>query len=72
MADTKKFKYENTSEAEQVLIGVGVIAPGKTVESDEPIYNPNFKLVGGNRIVNVERPTEQPRVNSDIIKGKNK
>lgn len=66
MSETKKFKYENTSETEQVLMGVGKVAPGKTIESDEPVHNPNFKLVGGPRMVNVEAPTEQPKSTSNL------
>lgn len=72
MAETKKFKYENTSESEQALIGFGSVKPGKTIETDEPVHNANFKLVGGDRLVNVERPTEQPSVKNGIIKSKNK
>jgi len=66
MSDKKKFKYQNTSESEQVLIGVGKVAAGKTIESDEPVYNPNFKLVDAGRMVNVEAPVEQKKSTSNL------
>lgn len=59
MSQSKKFKYQNISEVEQSLIGVGRVSAGKTVETDEPVYNPNFKIVGSQRLVNVEKPTIQ-------------
>lgn len=66
MSDKKKFKYENISETEQVLIGVGKVAPGKTIESDEPVHNSNFKLVDAGRMVNVEEPVKPPKSTSNL------
>ena len=66
MSDQLKFKYENISGVEQVLIGVGKVAPGKTIESDQPVHNPNIKLGGGPRMVNVEAPVEQPKATSNL------
>lgn len=66
MAETKRFKYKNQSEQEQTVIGVGVVQPGKTIESEAPISNPNLVLVDGGRMVNVESPVEQPKVNKTL------
>ena len=71
MTENKKFKYQNVSETEQVLIGFGKIEAGGTIETDEPIHNPNFKLVGGSRMVNVEAPVEQPKATRNF-KGNSK
>lgn len=64
-----KFKYRNKSDQEQTVIGVGKVEPGKTIETDEPVHNPNLELVSGGRMVNVEAPVEQPKVNT-TLKGK--
>lgn len=40
------YKYVNMTKQELVLIGHGVIKPNEQIESDEPIHNPNLKLVG--------------------------
>lgn len=61
MAESKKFKYRNKSDQAQALIGYGKVEPGDTIGSDEPIYNPNFVLVDGGRMVNVEKPVGQPK-----------
>lgn len=63
MADKKRFTYQNQSEQPQDLINVGVVEPGKTVETDQPVHNKNFKLVDGGRMVNVEAPAKQPETN---------
>lgn len=66
MSDNQKFKYENISESEQVLIGVGKVGPGKTVETTEPVHNPNFKLVDAGRMVNVEAPVKPLKSTSNF------
>jgi hypothetical protein len=66
MAEIKRFKYKNQSEHEQVVMGVGTVAPGKIIESDAPISNPNLVLVEAGRMVNVEAPVEQPKVNKTL------
>ena len=38
-------KYKNISKQTQTLIGFGVIEPEGTIETQEKINNPNFKLV---------------------------
>lgn len=70
MAKSQTFKYKNQSKEEQAVIGVGSVAPGATVETDQPINNPNFVLVDGGRMVNVESPVEQPKVNNKTFKSK--
>lgn len=47
MNTEKQFTYRNTSSVDQTLIDVGVIKAGKTIDVDEPIFNPNFELVKG-------------------------
>jgi len=42
MPDKKVFTYKNVSDQEQSLIGFGVVAAGKTIETDSEIHNPNF------------------------------
>lgn len=39
------FTYKNTSEYELVIVEHGMVAPGQTISSDEPIDNPNLELV---------------------------
>jgi hypothetical protein len=58
MAKNKAFKYKNQSEQPQVLVGYGKVEVGKTIESNEPIHNPNFVLVGSNRRMT---PAETPK-----------
>lgn len=41
-----KFKYTNTSKMKQVIIGVGEVKPGKVIETDQEINNPNMRMVG--------------------------
>ena len=38
-------KYKNISDTEQLLIGVGVVEPGDTVETDVVVDNENFILI---------------------------
>ena len=59
-----KLIYKNRSGITQNLIGYGTVEPGKTIEVDSPIYNQNFILVNGGRMVNVEKPITQPDVKS--------
>ena len=39
-----KYQYRNDTENDLVLVGVGVVEAGKTIESAEPIENPNLTL----------------------------
>lgn len=39
------YTYRNVSDSDQTVLGVGIVAPGKTFTSDEEIINPNFELV---------------------------
>lgn len=41
----KKMYYKNISKKTQVLIGYGVVEPDEIFRTNEPINNPNFKLV---------------------------
>lgn len=66
-----KFKYRNVTDQELTVIGVGKVEPGQTIETDEPVQNPNLQLVDGGRMVNVEAPVEQPKVNK-TFKGQSK
>lgn len=65
MADSK-FKYKNSSDQEQALIGFGLVGAGEVIETDEPIHNPNFTLVNAGRMVNVEAPVAPPKVNKTL------
>lgn len=38
-------KYKNISDSTQELIGVGVVAPGATIETSFDVNNGNFELV---------------------------
>ena len=60
----EKLIYKNRSGITQTIIGYGKVEPGKTIEVDSPIYNQNFILVDGGRMVNVEKPIAQPEVNT--------
>lgn len=35
--------YKNVSEVTQAVMGVGIVKPGKTIETNLIIENPNFK-----------------------------
>lgn len=37
--------YKNTTKQDIALIGIGVVKAGETIETDQVIENPNFKLV---------------------------
>ncbi|HSH31211.1 MAG TPA: hypothetical protein VK963_00925 [Candidatus Saccharimonadales bacterium] len=52
-----KYTYQNTSDQELMLVGFGVVAGGGTIETDDIIENPNFKLVSGN---SSDEPTHAP------------
>ena len=41
----QKFTYRNISDATQALIDVGVVEPGETIVTSEPVSNPNFEEV---------------------------
>lgn len=69
MAKEQKFIYRNQSGISQSLIGYGKVLAGETIETDRPIYNSNFVLVDGGRMVNVELPTKQPET-SEKLKSK--
>lgn len=45
MDKQKQFTYRNTSNLEQVVVGVGVVAAGGTITVEEPFDNPNFEQV---------------------------
>jgi hypothetical protein len=64
-------KYQNQSSLPQTLVGYGKVLPGQTIETNGPIYNPNFVLVDNRRLVGVEGPIEQPKVNQ-TLKGSKK
>lgn len=68
MANSKNFKYQNTSDEKLAIMGIGEVEAGQFIESDQPIHNPNLKLVDAGRMVNVEAPTEQPKI-SKTLKG---
>lgn len=38
-------KYKNTSNADQLFDGAGVVKPGETIETDVETSNPNFELI---------------------------
>ena len=57
----KKFKYTNTSPTKQVIIGVGAVRPGKTIETDQEINNPNMRMVG---VDPVTKPTSEKKAKS--------
>lgn len=69
MSEETKFVYKNTSDQTQSLVGHGKVEPDKTITTTAPVHNPNFALVGGPRMTNVEKPTKQPEVGSGNIKG---
>lgn len=66
MADVNKKTYRNATKLPQVLMGVGRVEPGQTVEVEGEVNNPNFVLVDTRRFVNVEAPVEQPKVNQTL------
>ena len=70
MGEEKKYTYKNVTSQTQALINIGEVRPGETIETTEPIHNSNFVLVNAGRIVNVEAPTEQPKINKNL-KAKN-
>lgn len=39
-------QYKNVSEADQLVVGFGVVAAGDIIEVEEAFDNPNFELVG--------------------------
>lgn len=41
----KKNTYKNISDSTQELIGVGVVAPGETIETTFSVNNGNFELI---------------------------
>jgi len=69
---SKKFTYRNKSQTMQSLIGYGRVIPGGTIETDNPVDNPNFKLVDAGRMTGVEAPPEQPKPDTSIKKGSKK
>lgn len=38
-------RYKNISDQQQTVIGVGEVGPGGSIETLEPINNPNFEQV---------------------------
>lgn len=58
----KKYVYKNITDQEQILIGIGVVAPGATIELDNPIENPNFELITekGKRMIGIDPVTPKP------------
>jgi hypothetical protein len=58
---SKKFKYTNNSESKQAIIGIGEVEPGKTIESESEINNPNFSMVG---IDPVTKPNQEKKSKS--------
>jgi len=66
----EKIKYKNKSKVSQSLIGYGKVEPGQTIETNGPVYNSNFILIDNRRLVGVEGPIDQPKVNT--LKGKKK
>ena len=64
MADDNKNTYRNATKTPQVLMGVGRVEPGQTVEVEGEVNNPNFVKVDTRRFVNVEAPVAQPEPNT--------
>lgn len=56
-----RFTYRNKTDKKLTVMNVGEVEPGKTIESDQPISNPNLVLVDGGRMVNVEAPANKPK-----------
>lgn len=63
MPKTQTFKYKNVTKQPQSLVGYGTVKPGKTIETQKAVHNPNFVLAGGDRLVNVEAPTRPVKAN---------
>lgn len=45
MAEKQSYTYQNVSDFEQVVVGVGRVPAGESITVDEPFSNPNFKQV---------------------------
>lgn len=54
----KKYTYTNISKQTQTLIGYGVIEPGKHIQVDHKINNPNFRLKKNKRLRGVDPVSE--------------
>lgn len=65
----KKFKYTNKSKMPQVVIGVGEVKPGKEIESDHPINNPNLTMVG---VASPAKPVSQKELEKKAKKANKK
>ena len=53
-----KYKYKNISDQKIVIINVGEVAPGETIETDEPVNSPNLEQVKDARMVGVDVATQ--------------
>lgn len=60
MSESKQFTYRNKTGVTQDLIGVGIVKAGETITVDEPVQNPNFELVDGDK--QYHSKSEQRRV----------
>lgn len=69
------YKYQNTTEVEQNVMGIGLVEPNGTIETSRVIENPNFKYIGevqGGVDAEVAEPTpevevtvEQPEIQNE-------
>lgn len=52
-------RYKNVSDQDLNLVGFGFIKAGETIETDRPVFNPNFEEVKSHQTPEVKPSTEK-------------